>query len=43
MAKVLDEIHPGEIPLEEFMKPMGITAPTRGRHRRLAQPHQRTR
>ena len=26
MAKVLDEIHPGEIPLEEFMKPMGITA-----------------
>ena len=26
MAKVLDEIHPGEILLEEFMKPMGITA-----------------
>lgn len=26
MAKMLDEIHPGEIRLEEFMKPMGITA-----------------
>ncbi|MEC9361640.1 MAG: HigA family addiction module antitoxin [Sinimarinibacterium flocculans] len=26
MAKMLDEIHPGEILLEEFMKPMGITA-----------------
>lgn len=26
MAKLLDEIHPGEILLEEFMKPMGITA-----------------
>ena len=25
MAKLLDEIHPGEILLEEFMKPMGIT------------------
>jgi addiction module HigA family antidote len=24
--KMLDEIHPGEILLEEFMKPMGITA-----------------
>lgn len=24
--KLLDEIHPGEILLEEFMKPMGITA-----------------
>ena len=23
---LLDEIHPGEILLEEFMKPMGITA-----------------
>ena len=26
MAELLDEIHPGEILLEEFMKPMGITA-----------------
>ena len=26
MAKLLDEIFPGEILLEEFMKPMGITA-----------------
>ena len=26
MSKQLDEIHPGEILLEEFMKPMGITA-----------------
>jgi antitoxin HigA-1 len=26
MGKLLDEIHPGEILLEEFMKPMGITA-----------------
>lgn len=26
MAALLDEIHPGEILLEEFMKPMGITA-----------------
>lgn len=26
MAKLLDEIHPGEILLEEFMKPMGISA-----------------
>ena len=26
MAKRLDEIHPGEILLEDFMKPMGITA-----------------
>lgn len=26
MKKLLDEIHPGEILLEEFMKPMGITA-----------------
>jgi addiction module HigA family antidote len=25
-SKLLDEIHPGEILLEEFMKPMGITA-----------------
>ena len=25
--ELLDEIHPGEILLEEFMKPMGITAP----------------
>lgn len=24
--KLLDEIHPGEIPLEDFMKAMGITA-----------------
>ncbi len=24
--KILEEIHPGEILLEEFMKPMGITA-----------------
>jgi addiction module HigA family antidote len=24
--KLLDEIHPGEILLDEFMKPMGITA-----------------
>ena len=24
--RLLDEIHPGEILLEEFMKPMGITA-----------------
>ena len=26
MAKLLDEIHPGEILLEDFMKPMEITA-----------------
>ncbi|GMV69440.1 MAG: hypothetical protein AMXMBFR76_18790 [Pseudomonadota bacterium] len=26
MAGLLDEIHPGEILREEFMKPMGITA-----------------
>ncbi len=26
MAKLLDEIHPGEILLQDFMKPMGITA-----------------
>lgn len=25
MAQLLDEIHPGEILLEDFMKPMGIT------------------
>ncbi|MHB8116743.1 MAG: HigA family addiction module antitoxin [Acidithiobacillus ferriphilus] len=26
MDELLDEIHPGEILLEDFMKPMGITA-----------------
>jgi addiction module HigA family antidote len=26
MPKLLEEIHPGEIMLEEFMKPMGISA-----------------
>jgi addiction module HigA family antidote len=26
MLNLLDEIHPGEILLEDFMKPMGITA-----------------
>jgi plasmid maintenance system antidote protein VapI len=26
MVQLLDEIHPGEILLDEFMKPMGITA-----------------
>lgn len=26
MVELLDEIHPGEILLEDFMKPMGITA-----------------
>lgn len=26
METLLDEIHPGEILLEEFMKPMGVTA-----------------
>jgi addiction module HigA family antidote len=26
MAKLLEEIHPGEILLEEFMRPMGISA-----------------
>jgi addiction module HigA family antidote len=26
MVKQLDEIHPGEILLEEFMRPMGISA-----------------
>lgn len=26
MSELLEEIHPGEILLEEFMKPMGITA-----------------
>jgi addiction module HigA family antidote len=26
MAELLDEIHPGEILLEDFMKPMGISA-----------------
>jgi addiction module HigA family antidote len=26
MAKLLDEIHPGEILLEDFMKPIGISA-----------------
>jgi addiction module HigA family antidote len=25
-TRLLDEIHPGEILLEEFMKPMGVTA-----------------
>lgn len=26
MSKLLDEIHPGEILLEDFMRPMGISA-----------------
>jgi len=26
MGQLLDDIHPGEILLEDFMKPMGITA-----------------
>ena len=26
MPKLLEEIHPGEILLEDFMKPMGISA-----------------
>jgi hypothetical protein len=26
MAKLLEEIHPGAILLQEFMKPMGISA-----------------
>jgi antitoxin HigA-1 len=26
VTKLLDEIHPGEVLLEDFMKPMGITA-----------------
>ena len=26
MAELLDEIHPGEILLEDFMKPMGLSA-----------------
>lgn len=26
MVKLLDEIHPGEVLLEDFMKPMGIVA-----------------
>lgn len=26
MSKLLDEIHPGQILLEDFMRPMGITA-----------------
>ena len=26
MNELLDEIHPGEILLEDFMKPMGISA-----------------
>lgn len=26
MAELLEEIHPGEIILEDFMRPMGITA-----------------
>jgi addiction module HigA family antidote len=26
MFELLDEIHPGEILLEDFMKPMGVTA-----------------
>lgn len=26
MAQLLDEIHPGEVLLEDFMKPMGISA-----------------
>ncbi len=26
MVKLLDEIHPGEVLLEDFMKPMGISA-----------------
>ncbi len=26
MAEYLDEIHPGEIRLEDFMKPMGLSA-----------------
>lgn len=28
MTKLLDEIHPGEILREEFMKPLGITGQT---------------
>ena len=32
MAKLLDEIHPGEILLEDFMKPMGISAQAVGQH-----------
>ena len=42
MAKLLDEIHPGEVLLEDFMKPLNISA------RKLSadidvspQPHQR--
>jgi len=27
MAELVDEIHPGEILLEEFMKPMSIGSP----------------
>ncbi len=26
MTKLLDEIHPGEVLLEDFLKPLGITA-----------------
>jgi plasmid maintenance system antidote protein VapI len=26
VAELLDEIHPGEILLDDFMKPMGISA-----------------
>jgi antitoxin HigA-1 len=26
MIDLLDEIHPGEILLEDFLKPMGVTA-----------------
>ena len=29
-TELLDEIHPGEILLEDFMKPLGITASAAG-------------
>ncbi|MDP1606810.1 MAG: hypothetical protein Q8L93_09255 [Rhodocyclaceae bacterium] len=43
MTELLDEIHPGEILLEDFMKPLGISArQLAAGYRRISQPHQRT-
>lgn len=41
MAKLLDEIHPGEVLLEDFMKPMGITARQLAADIDVPQPNQR--
>lgn len=43
MAKLLDEIHPGEILLEEFLKPLGITARQLAADIDVSKPYQRHR